>query len=67
VGRKTVAKINAHRIFVCGVYHSTAATIELAAVVNAHIKERVSAFKGQQNRKETEVATAGRVPPETAV
>jgi hypothetical protein len=66
-GRVHVATVNARRIFVGRTYHSTAVTAELAAVVNAHIKERVSAFQGQQNRKETEVTAAGRVPPEATL
>jgi hypothetical protein len=59
-GRETTARTNAKRIFIGDTYHSTAATPELAAVVNAHIKERVLGFKQRlANRKETEGVSAG--------
>jgi hypothetical protein len=43
--RATNAKGNQRRIWIGRGYHSRAATPDLAAVVNAHVKERMSVFK----------------------
>jgi hypothetical protein len=67
-GRATDARTRARRIFVGQAYHSVAATAEDARALNLHIRERRRAFiKGQPHREETEGATPGRVPTETAV
>jgi hypothetical protein len=48
------------RIFIGKKYHSTVKSAEEAERINAHIKERLSAFKqGQQNRKKAQGAAAG--------
>lgn len=48
------------RIYVGTKYHSMAATAEDARRINAHVKDRVNAFKqGLANGKEAEGAAAG--------
>lgn len=55
-GHRLVAKSNRHRVFLGTRYHGRAKTTAQAAVINAHIKERVSAFQRQQARAEAEGA-----------
>ena len=43
-----VAKLNARRLIVGSRCHGYAKTVEHAAQINAHIKERVYAFKAVQ-------------------
>jgi hypothetical protein len=53
-------RTNARRIWVGRQYHSAATSAEQAQIVNAHIKERVLAFKqGQQDGKKAQGTEAG--------
>jgi hypothetical protein len=57
IARTAKREANRNRIFVGEAYYGRAATDEQARQINAHIKERVSAFKqGQSNREEAESA-----------
>lgn len=54
-GQRTLARVNARRIFVGEQYHGRAQTVERAAMINSHIQEMRSAFiKGQQTRAKAE-------------
>jgi hypothetical protein len=58
--RRRSKTYNPKRIFIGQTYHSTAASVEQAQRINAHIKERVLGFKqGQQGGKETQSPAAG--------
>lgn len=54
-GQRTTRAHNDRRIFVGRSYHGRAADTQTADAINAHIKERLSAFiAGQQSRAQVE-------------
>jgi len=66
--RAVVARSNAKRICVGGVYHSMARTVGDARRINAVIKERLREFIARRSyREETESATACGISSQTAI
>jgi hypothetical protein len=57
--RASQLKRNRRRIWIGHYYRFTARTDADTAAIRQHIKERVSAFKGQQDREKAEGAAAG--------